>query len=98
MKHLWVASQTKEAPQTEIESSLERPFEIVLHNDDVNTFDHVIAMLVRYCDHDPQQAHQCALLVHFKGSCSVKTGDYDDLRPRCEALLEAGLSATIDRL
>ena len=98
MKSTWVASQTKEAPLAEIESSTEQPFEIVLHNDDVNTFDHVIAMLVRYCDHHPEQAHQCALLVHFKGKCSVKTGEYDDLRPRCEALLEAGLSATIERL
>ena len=68
---------------------------IVLYNDDVNTFDHVIDMLVATCDHTPVQAEQCSIIVHYKGKCSVKTGDYDDLKPRCSALLEAGLTAEI---
>jgi len=53
--------------------------EIVLFNDDVNTFDHVIDTLIYACDHVPEQAEQCALLVHYKGKCTVKTGSYDDL-------------------
>lgn len=69
--------------------------EIVLYNDDVNTFDHVIDMLVYACEHTAEQAEQCALLVHYKGKCTVKTGLYDDLKPRCSMLLEAGLSAEI---
>ena len=69
--------------------------EIVLHNDDVNTFDHVIETLIRVCKHDAIQAEQCALLVHYKGKCTVKTGPYDDLKPRCSMLLKAGLSAEI---
>lgn len=69
--------------------------EIVLHNDDVNTFDHVIDTLIYACDHTAEQAEQCALLVHYKGKCTVKTGLYDDLEPRCTMLLEAGLSAEI---
>lgn len=69
--------------------------EIILYNDDVNTFDHVIDMLVDACDHEEEQAHQCALLVHYKGKCTVKTGDYEDLKPRCSKLLQAGLSAEI---
>ncbi|HEX9601183.1 MAG TPA: ATP-dependent Clp protease adaptor ClpS [Mariniflexile sp.] len=69
--------------------------EIVLYNDDVNTFDHVIDMLIYACDHTAEQAEQCALLVHYKGKCTVKTGLYDDLKPRCSMLLEAGLSAEI---
>ncbi len=68
---------------------------IVLYNDDVNTFDHVIDMLVATCDHTPVQAEQCSIIVHYKGKCSVKTGEYDDLKPRCSALLEAGLTAEI---
>lgn len=51
--------------------------EIVLHNDDVNTFDHVIDTLMRVCKHDELQAEQCALLVHYKGKCTVKTGPID---------------------
>ena len=69
--------------------------EIVLFNDDVNTFDHVIETLIHACDHTSEQAEQCSLLVHYKGKCTVKTGLYDDLKPRCSMLLEAGLSAEI---
>ncbi|MFT5215417.1 MAG: ATP-dependent Clp protease adaptor protein ClpS [Glaciecola sp.] len=69
--------------------------EIVLYNDDVNTFDHVIDTLIYACEHDPEQAEQCAILVHYKGRCTVKTGVYDELEPRCSMLIEAGLSAEI---
>ena len=69
--------------------------EIVLFNDDVNTFDHVIETLIRVCKHTAEQAEQCALLVHFKGKCTVKTGSYDELEPQCSSLLEAGLNAEI---
>ncbi len=69
--------------------------EIVLFNDEVNTFDHVIATLIHVCDHVPEQAEQCALIVHHKGKCTVKTGAYKDLEPRCSKLLQAGLSAEI---
>ncbi len=69
--------------------------EIILYNDDVNTFDHVIETLIRVCDHDDLQAEQCAILVHYTGKCTVKTGVLDELKPQCSALLEAGLSAEI---
>ena len=69
--------------------------EIVLYNDDVNTFDHVIDTLIRVCNHTSEQAEQCAILVHYKGKCTVKTGDFDELKPQCTSLLEAGLSAEI---
>ena len=69
--------------------------EIVLYNDDVNTFDHVIETLIAVCDHTPEQAEQCSLIVHYKGQCTVKTGEYEDLEPRCSLLLDAGLSAEI---
>lgn len=69
--------------------------EIVLFNDDVNTFEHVIETLVFACDHTPEQAEQCSIIVHYKGKCTVKTGSYEDLKPRCSMLLDAGLSAEI---
>ncbi len=69
--------------------------EIVLFNDDVNTFDHVIDTLIRVCKHTAEQAEQCALLVHYKGKCTVKTGSFEELKPQCTQLLEAGLSAEI---
>ena len=69
--------------------------EIIVYNDDVNTFDHVIDTLVRVCDHTPIQAEQCSLIVHYNGKCTVKTGEYDKLKIQCTRLLEAGLSAEI---
>mgnify|MGYP000859382660 CR=1 FL=1 len=69
--------------------------EIVLYNDDVNTFDHVIDTLIRVCKHTAEQAEQCAILVHYKGKCTVKTGSFEELKPQCTQLLEAGLSAEI---
>jgi len=69
--------------------------EIVLYSDDVNTFDHVINTLIFACEHTPEQAEQCSIIVHYKGQRTVKTGEFDDLKPRCTMLLEAGLSAEI---
>ncbi|WP_281638224.1 ATP-dependent Clp protease adaptor ClpS [Flavobacterium marginilacus] len=69
--------------------------EIIVYNDDVNTFDHVIDTLIRICGHTPIQAEQCSLIIHFNGKCTVKTGEYDKLKIQCTGLLEAGLSAEI---
>lgn len=68
---------------------------LVLHNDDVNTFDFVISSLIKVCNHTALQAEQCTWLVHYKGKCDVKSGSYDYLEPMCIALLDRGLSAEI---
>ena len=92
---------TTENPQIEKESEIssltkvDRVYEIILFNDDVNTFDHVINTLVAYCDHTYEQAEQCAYIVHHSGKCAVKTGSYEELEPICHKLLEAQLSAEI---
>jgi len=88
---------TKEKYQEEVDVLTEEKNqnEIVLYNDDYNTFDHVINCLMNTCEHTEEQAHQCSLIVHYKGKCTVKTGDYDDLKPRCSKLLQAGLNAEI---
>jgi ATP-dependent Clp protease adaptor protein ClpS len=85
--------KVKEEVQTN--ESIGNTNEIVLYNDDVNTFDHVIDTLVYVCNHTAEQAEQCAILVHYKGKCTVKTGVFDELKPQCTQLLEAGLSAEI---
>ncbi len=85
----------KQSEELLLEEKVVNQNEIVLFNDDVNTFDHVIDTLIYACDHIPEQAEQCAIIVHYKGKCTVKTGSYDDLKPRCSKLLEAGLSAEI---
>jgi len=88
---------TKEKVLEEVltEEQVSNNNEIVLYNDEVNTFDHVIDTLMKVCKHTPEQAEQCSLIVHYNGKCTVKTGEYKDLEPQCSSLLEAGLSAEI---
>ena len=88
---------TKEKIKEQFDTSVEEGYlnEIVLFNDEVNTFDHVIETLVDVCKHSYEQAEQCSLLVHYKGKCTVKTGMYEELEPQCSQLLKAGLSAEI---
>lgn len=69
--------------------------DLVVFNDDFNTFDHVIQTLMRVCEHTPEQAEQCTLLIHYKGKCAVKSGSYDFLKPMKESICEAGIDAKI---
>lgn len=70
--------------------------DIILYNDDFNTFDHVIDQLAKYCGHTLIQAEQCAHIVHHNGRCQIKRGTFKKLKPICEALLENGLTAKIE--
>jgi ATP-dependent Clp protease adaptor protein ClpS len=74
----------------------EREKKLILHNDDHNTFDHVIECLMNFCGHTALQAEQCALIVHTKGKCAVKHGTIEDLTWRCEILSEQDLTVSID--
>jgi ATP-dependent Clp protease adaptor protein ClpS len=69
--------------------------DLVVFNDDFNTFDHVINTLIKVCGHSKEQAEQCTLLIHYKGKCAVKNGSLDFLRPLREAICEAGIDARI---
>jgi|SRR6476469_1750497 len=72
------------------------PFQLIVWNDEVNTFEFVIETLIDVCGHSQEQAEQCTLLIHFKGKCSVKIGDYDTLKPMCDAITERGIGATVE--
>ena len=69
--------------------------DLVVFNDDVNTFDHVTRTLIKVCKHTQEQAEQCTLIIHYKGKCQVKNGSFDFLRPMREAICEAGIDARI---
>ena len=68
---------------------------LVVLNDDYNTFDHVTNTLIRVCKHTNEQAEQCTLIIHYKGKCAVKEGTFEELKPQCEAIHEAGIGAEI---
>ena len=86
--------QTQQNEETEVLSDVVH--NLIVWNDQVNTFDWVIESLVDICKHSPEQAEQCSLIVHHKGKCGVKKGTFEFLRPQCEALIDRGIQATID--
>lgn len=93
-----MSNQEKLNPEFDsfLNEELEINRNLILHNDEVNTFDHVIDCLVEICSHDNNQAEQCAMIVHYKGKCDVKKGEYDELSLMKDQLVSKGLSVTID--
>ncbi|MCS6933708.1 MAG: ATP-dependent Clp protease adaptor ClpS [Chitinophagales bacterium] len=89
-----MAHQTEWKEQTD--QITDTPSKLILHNDEVNTFDWVIKTLVEVCKHTYEQAEQCAYIVHYKGRYAVKHGPYDVLKPMKDAITERGIQATIE--
>jgi len=88
--------ETKNIPTKKPDKKLLKKNFLVLHNDDIHTFDYVIEALIDICGHNYEQATQCTFLVHYKGKCDVKKGTHSELKPMKEALIERKLNATID--
>jgi len=86
----------KHQPENFNKTSETKLYKIILFNDDVNTFDYVIELLMRYCNHTLSQAEQCALMTHYKGKSCIKKGEFDELEPIANTLLDKGLSVTIE--
>jgi ATP-dependent Clp protease adaptor protein ClpS len=86
--------EQQESSQNTLEAA-EKESELIVYNDEVNTFDHVINTLIRVCKHSNEQAQQCTLIIHFKGKCSVKTGPIEKLKSACQGILDAGIQAEI---
>ncbi|WP_448520180.1 ATP-dependent Clp protease adaptor ClpS [Rhodoflexus sp.] len=80
---------------SELDELLVDNHDLVVFNDDVNTFDFVIQTLITVCGHTPEQAEQCTLIIHYKGKCTVKKGSFDQLRPMRDAITERGIGAAI---
>jgi ATP-dependent Clp protease adaptor protein ClpS len=74
----------------------EDPCNLIVWNDEVNTFEWVIETLMEVCGHSREQAEQCAYIIHYQGKYAVKNGSYDDLKPPCDAITERGINATIE--
>jgi ATP-dependent Clp protease adaptor protein ClpS len=86
----------KEEQETDVLDS--NGYMLIVWNDDVNTFDWVIKTLVEVCRHEPEQAEQCAILIHYKGKTDVKRGAYEELKTMCEAIIDRGIGATVEEL
>ena len=91
-----MSTKTIEKTESKVEEILSNPYRLDLHNDDNNSFDWVITCLMKVCNHEQEQASQCAHLVHFKGICDVKYGDLDTISDMKDKLQNAGLSVTME--
>lgn len=86
----------QEGNQELVDESVDKNKILLLHNDEVNSFEFVIESLVDVCNHDEIQAEQCAFITHYKGKCDVKKGTFNTLKPMKDKLLSVGLSVTIE--
>lgn len=91
-----VQTDTYEEIEVHTLIGLDKPFQIIVWNDDVNTFEWVIETLIKVCGHTEEQAEQCALFIHTKGKYAVKNGGYDELKPQTDAITERGIDATLE--
>lgn len=89
-----IKERTKQIENTEDQATELKS--LILHNDDHNTFDFVIDSLIEVCNHDPITAEQLTLIVHYKGKCSVKSGDLEELNPMSRAMTDRGLTVSIN--
>jgi len=82
--------------ETDTLTLVEEPCNLIVWNDEVNTFEWVIETLIEVCGHSPEQAEQCSYIIHFQGKYAVKQGPYETLKPFCDAITERGIGATIE--
>ena len=88
--------KVKEKPASESQEKYSEIHELILYNDEVNTFDFVIDTLIEVCSHDPLQAEQIALIAHYNGKCAALSGDFIELKPPRDEMTQRGLSVTIE--
>jgi ATP-dependent Clp protease adaptor protein ClpS len=88
----------KESEETDVLTEVETPCQLIVWNDEVNSFDWVIQTLIEVCTHTTEQAEQSAMIIHTKGKYAVKEGSYDFLKPMRNEITERGIGATIEVL
>lgn len=96
MKPVSDNTKTVTFEETDVITSVDEPCNLIVWNDDVNTFQWVIETLIEVCGHTEEQAEQCAYLIHFQGKCSVKTGEYEKLKAMCDKITDRGIGATVE--
>lgn len=87
---------TKSWEEIDVLTSAEEPCNLIVWNDEVNTFQWVIETLMDICGHSYEQAEQCSYIIHYHGKYAVKRGTYDELKPMCDAITDRGIGATVE--
>lgn len=94
----WRLSLTQELEDVSVLSSVDDPVNLIVWNDNINTFDWVIESLMDVCEHTFEQAEQCAMIIHYKGKYAVKRGARKKITPMREALVDRGIGATVEEM
>jgi ATP-dependent Clp protease adaptor protein ClpS len=89
-------TSTRVEEDVETLTTVDEPYQLIVWNDEVNTFEWVIETLVDVCGHSVEQAEQCAMIIHVKGKYAVKKGEYETLKPLCDAITDRGIGATVE--
>ena len=89
-------TKTDTSEEADVLTLIEDPCNLIVWNDEVNTFEWVIETLMEVCGHSHEQAEQCAYIIHFHGKYAVKNGSYDSLKPQCDAITERSINATVE--
>ncbi len=98
MKDIGTHTKTWEDADILVETEHQFPWQLIVWNDEVNSFDWVIETLMQVCGHSFEQAEQCSLIIHYKGKYAVKNGEYEKLKPLCDAITEREINATIEEV
>ena len=94
----WFNQKEKTSEETNTLEAVAHPCELIVYNDDVNTFDWVIESLIEVCSHTPEQAEQCSIIIHYKGKAAVKNGPEEVLEPMKNELLNRGIDASVEQM
>ena len=89
-------TETLEETRIGVLTDFEKTYQIIVWNDEVNTFEWVIETLIDVCGHSEEQAEQCAMLIHTRGKYAVKNGSYPRLKPQRDAITDRGIDATLE--
>jgi ATP-dependent Clp protease adaptor protein ClpS len=96
LSHMKRQTDIQESEYADVLEEVLEPFHLIVWNDEVNTFEWVIETLMEICNHSYEQAEQCAYIIHYKGKYAVKQGDYEELKPMCDAITDRGIGATLE--
>ena len=91
-------THTLESEETDVIIDDGNDCQLIVWNDEINSFDWVITTLIEICGHTQEQAEQSAMIIHTKGKYAVKEGSYEFLKPMCDSITERGIGATVEAL
>ncbi len=72
------------------------PYRVILHNDDVNTFDHVIRVVLRLTGLSTEEAVRVTLEAHHRGTALVLVTHRERAELFCEQFKSCQITTTCE--